>query len=414
MANQAERKPLTHTRQAETAKPEEKTYTLNAGDGLFLEVIPSGSKRWRFRYSHGGKRKLLSMGVFPAIGLHDAKSLRDKANALVAQGVDPSEVRQDEKAASKLSATNTFEAIAHEWLDRQTHLEESTRSKAKWLLSFAIDSFGNRPIDSITPPMILMACRKEESKGHIETAHRIKSKCSQVFRYAVATGRLERDPTPDLRGALAPPQITHRAAITDIKSIPQLLGDIDQYNGDFNTVYALKLAPLVFIRPGELRGALWADIDLDAGEWLYTPPKTRNHTKVELIVPLARQSIEILRELHKLNGHTPFVFYSASATKHKIMSENTVNQALRRMGYSSEEMCGHGFRALAKTTLKERLKFSEELTELQLGHRIKNIHGSAYDRASFLDERKAMMQVWADYLDGLREGNLVQFPKAVS
>ncbi len=404
------RKPLTHARQAETAKPEEKTYSLNAGDGLFLEVLPNGSKRWRFRYSHGGKRKLISMGVFPAVGLQDAKVSRDKANTLVAQGKDPSEVRQDEKATSQLASMNTFKAIALEWLERQI-LAESTREKARWLLEFAFEVFGHRAITDITPPMVLMACRKEEAKGHYETARRIKSKCSQVFRYAVATGRLERDPTPDLRGALIPPQTTHRAAITDIKSIPQLLRDIDQYHGDVNTRCALKLAPLVFIRPIELRAALWADIDFEAAEWRYTPPKTRNQTKLELIVPLARQSLEILKELYAINGHTPYVFYSQAAKKHKFMSEGTVLQALRRMGYGKEEMSGHGFRALAKTTLKERLKFSEELTELQLGHRIKNIHGTAYDRTSFLDERKEMMQVWADYLDELRAGKIVQFPK---
>jgi len=402
MSETSNRKPLTHARQVAAAKPEAKTYHLNAGDGLFLEVIPSGSKRWRYRYTHDGKRKLLSMGVYPAVGLVEAKNLRDQANVLVAQGLDPSEIRQTEKASAKLSSENTFQVIAKEWQEQQTDKSESTRAKSEWLLSFAIDAFGSRPIDKITPPMVLMACRKEEAKGHHETAHRIKSKCSQVFRYAVATGRLERDPTPDLRGALKTPVVQHRAAITDIRSIPELLRDIDQYQGDINTISALRLAPLVFIRPGELRGALWADIDLEVGEWVYTPPKTRNQTQVQLIVPLARQAILILRELYQVNGHTPYVFFSLAARKHKIMSENTVNQALRRMGYDQDEMCGHGFRALAKTTLKERLKYSEELTELQLGHRIKNIHGNAYDRASFLDERKEMMQAWADYLDKIK------------
>lgn len=410
MLDQPLRKPLTHSRQAEAAKPEDKTYTLNAGDGLFLEVIPNGSRRWRYRYSHGGKRKLLSMGVFPAIGLQDAKLLRDKANALVAQGIDPSEVRQDGKAAAKLSSENTFKSVADEWLDRQTQYAESTRGKAVWLLSFAIDEFGHKAIEKITPPMVLAACRKAEIKGNLETAKGIKIKCSQVFCYAVGTGLVQRDPTTDLRRALKPPQTKHRAAITDIKLIPEFLRDIHGSSGDLNTRCALKLAPLVFIRPGELRGALWADIDFEAAEWLYTPPKTRNQTQVELVVPLARQTIEILRELYELNGHTPYVFFSSQALKHKIMSENTVNLALRRLGYTSEEMCGHGFRALAMTTLKERLKIPEEYIELQLGHRKKNIHGSAYDRTSFLDERKAMMQTWADYIDFLRTGQSVAQP----
>jgi integrase len=404
-----QRKLLTHSRQAESAKSEDKTYSLNVGDGLFLEVLPNGSKRWRFRYSHIGKRKLISMGVFPAVSLERAKGLRDQANVLVAQGVDPSVNRQDEKIAEKIAVVNTFKAISSEWLARQSYAE-STKSKSEWLLEFAIQEFGQKPITQITPVMVLRACRKEEEKGHHETAQRIKTKCSQVFRYAVASGRLESDPTRDLSGALITPVVTHRAAITDIKAIPELLRDIEHCNcATFNTLMALKLAPLVFIRPGELRGARWEDIDLDSSEWLYTPPKTRNQTKIQLIVPLARQVVEILKQLYEVNGHTPYVFYSKSAPKHKILSENTVNDALRRMGYSSEEMCGHGFRAMAKTILKGVLKFSEEATELQLGHRIKNTHGTAYDRWAFLDERIGMMQVWADYLDQLREG-IIEIP----
>jgi integrase len=227
----------------------------------------------------------------------------------------------------------------------------------------------------------------------------------------VAIGKLERDPTTDLRGALKSPQTKNRAAVTDISLIPKLLRDIQNYSGEPNTVYGLKLSALVFVRPIELRGALWADIDFDNAEWKYTPTKTRNQTKLDHIVSLSKKGLEILRELYELNGHTPYVFYSSKAIKHKIMSENTINQALRRMGYSGDEMCAHGFRALAKTTLKERLKFSDEETELQLAHRIKNIHGTAYDRTAFLDERKAMMQVWADYLDELRGGQMVPFPK---
>ncbi len=380
------------------------------GNGLRLFVYANGKKIWFIDYKHGANRVSWRIGTYPLITLAAAFKARDDAKQLREQGIDPK--AHHEERAAMVASIDTFEVIATEWLERQTNLAESTIVKARWLLDFAFKAFGHKPIDKITPPMVLMACRKEESKNHLETAKAIKVKCSQVFRYAVATGRIERDPTTDLRGALKPPQATHRAAITDIKDIPQLLRNIHQYSGDLNTICALKLSPLVFIRPVELRGALWADIDLEAGEWRYVPPKTRNQTKVELIVPLAWQTVEILRQLHELNGHTPYVFYSRAATKHKIMSENTVNLALRRMGYSSDEMCAHGFRALAKTTLKERLKFSEELTELQLGHRIKNIHGTAYDRTSFLDERKVMMQVWADYLDNLREGsNVIPFPK---
>lgn len=379
------------------------------GHGLRLFVYANGKKKWFIDYQFDGKPKSWGIGAYPLMTLATAFKARDDAKLLREQGIDP-KAHHEEKVAKDVP-TDTFESIANEWLSRQTDLAESTLNKAKWLLDFAFAAFGQKPIDQITPVMILQACRKEEEKGHHETAQRIKTKCSQVFRYAVAIGKLERDPTTDLRGALKTPQVTNRAAITDIKAIPELLRDIEQYSGDINTVCALKLAPLVFIRPGELRGALWADIDLEAGEWLYTPPKTRNKTRLQLIVPLAKQTIDIFRQLHEMNGHTPYVFFSRSATKHKIMSENTVNQALRRMGYSSEEMCGHGFRAMAKTTLKERLKFSEEVTELQLGHQIRNIHGTAYDRTSFIDERRVMMQVWADYLEELRGGKVIPFPK---
>jgi len=251
----ATRKPLTHARQAETAKPEDKSYKLNAGDGLFLEVTPAGTKRWRLRYFHAEKEKMLSLGMFPAIGLQEAKEARDAARKLIAHGVDPSAQRKDQKTATRLAAANSFKAIANEWLDRQTDKAETTQTKGRWLLQFAIAEFGDRPITEITPPMVLAACRKPEDEGKLETARRIKTKCGQVFRYAVATGRAERDPTPDLRGALKSPVVKHRAAITDPKKVAGLLRDIDECSGQFTTICALKLAPLLFIRPGELRSA---------------------------------------------------------------------------------------------------------------------------------------------------------------
>lgn len=326
----AQRKPLTHARQAETARPEQKTYSLNAGDGLFLEVTPDGSKYWRFRYTLNGKRGLISMGIFPAISLVEAKQARDSARKLLAQGINPSEHRKEEKQAAKLAAANSFEAIANEWLDRQTDKAETTQSKGRWLLQFAIDEFGQRPITEVTAPMVLAACRKPESEGKLETARRIKTKCGQVFRYAVATGRAERDPTPDLRGALKPPVVRHRAAITDPKAVGQLLRDMDKCGGQFTTLCALKLSPLIFIRPGELRTAKWADIDLDAAIWSYTPPKTRNQTQLEHIIPLSTQAVAILRELHQLTGRYPYVFHSWG--KDGYMSEAAVLNAIRRMG----------------------------------------------------------------------------------
>ncbi|MDE2420204.1 MAG: integrase arm-type DNA-binding domain-containing protein [Gammaproteobacteria bacterium] len=381
----------------------------NDGNNLYLHVFESGGKRWIMDYRFEGKRKTYSIGTYPDISLAEARIKRDEAKKLLRSGIDPTQARKQQQ--EKDSGQDTFEFIAKEWISRQTDKSESTQNKNVRLLQFAINSFGSKQIDQITPVMVLQVCRKEEEKGYLEQAQRIKSKCSQVFRYAVAIGKLERDPTTDLRGALKTPQTTHRAAITDINLIPKLLHDIDNYSGELNTVCALKLAVLVFVRPIELRSALWADIDFDAAEWKYIPPKTQNQTKLSHIVPLSKQAIAILRELHQFNGHTPYVFYSSKAIKHGIMSENTVNDALRTMGYTGEEMCGHGFRALAKTTLKERLKFSDECTELQLAHKIKTIHGRAYDRTAFIDERKAMMQVWADYLDGLRTGEIIQFPR---
>lgn len=396
----ARRKLLTHAIHAETAKPELKTYHLNAGEGLFLEVQPDGSKYWRFRFTHDGKRGLMSMGVYPYVGLQEAKEARYEARKLLAQGINPSTHRKEEKQAAQLAAANSFEAIANEWLDRQTDKSEVTRTKSRWLLQFAIDEFGRRPIMEVTGPMVLAACRKLENEGKLETAHRIKAKCGQVFRYAVATGRAERDPTPDLKGALKSRQVQHRAAITDPKAVGKLLRDMDQYGGQFTTLCALKLSPMVFIRPGELRAAKWADIDLDEARWSYTPPKTRNQTQLEHIIPLPTQAIAILRELHKLTGRYPYVFHSWGKTGY--MSESAILNALRRMGYGKEEMTGHGFRAMARTILDEVLGFRVELIEQQLAHKVADMHGRAYNRTKHLSERAKMMQAWADYLDELK------------
>ncbi|MDO9178189.1 MAG: integrase arm-type DNA-binding domain-containing protein [Agitococcus sp.] len=402
------RKPLTHARQADTAKAEEKSYKLNAGDGLFLEITPSGSKRWRLRYFFAGKEQMLSLGLYPSIGLLEAKEARDDARKLISKGIDPSEHRKEEKIASKTTTQNSFEAIANEWLAQQTDKADVTRAKAKWLLQFAIAEFGQVPIHEVTPPMVLAACRKEESAGKLETARRIRSKCSQVFRYAVGTSRIERDPTTDLRGLIKPPVVTHRSAITDPKKVGQLLRDIDNYNGRFSTLCALKIAPLVFIRPGELRSARWDDIDLDSGMWRYTPPKTRNQTQLQHIIPLSTQAVAILRQLHMLTRNNPFVFQSTGKEGH--LSEAAILGALRRMGYEKDEMSGHGFRAMARTILDEVLGFRVEWIEQQLAHKVSDMHGRAYNRTKHLTERTRMMQEWSDYLDRLKCGEVIAPP----
>jgi len=394
------RKPLTHTRQAEAAKPEGAPYKLNAGDGLFLQVMPNGSKRWRLRYFYLGKEKMLSVGIFPATGLQAAKDARDAAKKVLAQGIDPSQKRVDDKSASLMAQENSFQAISEEWLGRQTDKAEATRTKSEWLLSFAIADFGCRPIRTITPKMVLETCRKFEKEGKLETAKRIKVKCSQVFRYAVALGLLESDPTRDLSGALKPVQTKHRAAITDPTRVGQLLNDIDHYSGTLGVKSALQMAALIFVRPGELRAARWADIDLEAAEWRYTPPKTRNQTQVALIVPLSRQAVAILQTMQSVSGRHEHVFHSYGKEGH--LSENAVLRALRRMGYGKEEMSGHGFRATAKTVMLEVLKMPDQYIELQLGHKVRDPNGGAYNRVKQLEDRKIMMQTWADYLDTLR------------
>lgn len=396
----AARKSLTHARQAEAAKPEDKPYKLNAGGGLFLQIMPNHAKRWRLRYFYLGKEKMLSLGVFPAVSLQDAKLARDEANKLVARGVDPSQKRKYDKAAALLAQENSFQAIAEEWLARQTDKAASTRAKSAWLLGFAIADFGRCPINDIKPKMVLDTCRRFEKKGKLETAKRIKVKCSQVFRYAVATSRADGDPTRDLAGALKPVQTKHRAAITDPSRIGQLLNDIDNYSGSLAVKGALQLASLIFVRPGELRAARWADIDLETAEWRYTPPKTRNQTQVDLIVPLSRQAIAVLKAMRAISGKHEHVFYSYGKEGH--LSEGAVLGALRRMGYSGAEMTGHGFRAMAKTVMLEVLKMPDQYIELQLGHKVRDPNGGAYNRVKHLEDRKIMMQIWADYLDTLR------------
>lgn len=394
------RKPLTSARQAETAKPEAKPYKLNAGDGLFLEVTSAGSKRWRFRYFFMGSEKMLSLGLYPAVGLQDARQARDEAKRLLAQGKDPSDQRKQDRAAKQEAHANTFEAVALEWLARQTDKATSTQTKSRWLLQFAMNAFGHKPIAEIKAPMVLAVCREREEAGKHETAQRIKVKCGQVFRYAIGKGLMESDPTRDLAGQLITPTVQHRAAIVDPAGVGKLLRDIDTYSGRLETCYALKLAPLVFIRPGELRSARWQDIDLDAALWSFTPPKTRKQTGVDHLIPLSRQALEILRQLHAVNGKGEFVFRSSG--NEGYLSENAVLAALRRMGYEKGEMTGHGFRAIARTLLAERLRYAPELIEQQLAHRVADVHGRAYNRTAFIEERTAMMQAWADYLDQLK------------
>jgi integrase len=378
------------------AKPREKAYKMSDERGLFLLITPTGNRWWRFKYIRFGKERGMSMGVYPDVSLAMARKRRDEARTLLADGIDPSSKRK----AEKLANASTFRAIAEEWLDLQKgKLHVRTYDKARYQLeAFVYPRLGNTPISKITAPDLLAALRKVEVSGRHETAHRTKQRCGQIFRFAIATGRAEHDPSVHLRGALAPIVSRNRAALTDPAQVGQLLRAIEGYVGNTATAYALKLAPLTMVRPGELRLARWSEIDLDNAEWRI--PAERMKMRELHLVPLSRQAVELFQELKAVTGDGEYVFTSFR-TSQRPMSNNTVNAALRRLGYTKDEMTGHGFRALASTLLNEQ-GWHPDLIELQLAHAERNKVRAAYNRAQRLPERRKMMQAWADYLDGLR------------
>jgi integrase len=384
------------------AKPTDKPYVLTDERGLSVQVQPSGGKWWRLRYRFDGKAKMLSLGVYPDVGLKDAREKRDGARRLLAAGVDPGEHRKALKAAKSERSANSFEVICREWLEQRKDTVEPAQT-AKTLSRMERDVFpwiGARPIAEITAPEVLSVMRRMDERGARYTAHRVRSEISRAIRYAIATGRAERDPCPDLRGAIQPAKETHFAAITDPKEVAELLRAIDGFQGTFVVKSALLLAPLIFTRPGELRKAEWSSFDLEKADWRYFI----NKTKTEHLVPLATQAVAILQELHPLTGHGRYVFPNAR-TSERPMSDAAVNAALRRLGYDTKtEISGHGFRAMARTILHEELHVKPEVIEHQLAHSVPDALGTAYNRTKFLKERKAMMQLWADYLDKLKAG----------
>ncbi|QJQ95429.1 MULTISPECIES: integrase arm-type DNA-binding domain-containing protein [Halomonadaceae] len=386
------------------AKPRDKTFKLADGGGLYLEVAPTGSRYWRLKYRLAGKEKRLAIGVYPEVSLVEARAARDEAKRQLAQGIDPSSTKRIIKQLGEHAASNTFEAVATEWLE-QVHqhdvVPEHYQRNKRRLERDAYPLLGKRPISEITPPELLGCLRRIEERGHIETAHRVKTLCGQVFRYGISTGRVERDPTPDLRGALRPSKTKHYAALTDPKEVAELLRAIDGYGGQPTTIAALKLAPLVFTRPGELRQARWANIGLEEATWTFEASKTGQ----PLIVPLPYQAVAILRELHGLTGRTEYVFPGIRSSK-RPMSNATIKAALDRMGFKGE-MTAHGFRAMARTILAERLNYPEHYIEQQLAHAVKDSNGRAYNRTKYLDQRREMLQSWADYLDALRANETV-------
>ena len=385
----------------QNAKAQAKPYKLHDERGLFLLVTPAGGKLWRWKYRRPVTKKenLLALGAFPEVPLKRARERREEARALLAEGIDPSEQRKAETAAKADKVANSFEAVAGELLAmRSKKLAAGTAIREKRLLEKDLAPYvGRRPIAEVTAPELLAVLRKIEARGAIETAHRARVLAGQVFRYAIATGRAERNPAADLVGALAQPEGGHFASVTEPAQVAPLLRAMHGYDGTPVAVAALKLAPLVFVRPGELRRARWADIDLDGAEWRFTASKTGTPH----IVPLSTQAVAILRELHPLTGRRGYVFPSVRG-KDRPMSENTITAALRRMGFDGDTMTGHGFRAMARTILDEVLGFRPDFIKHQLAHAVRDPNGRAYNRTAHLVERRKMMQAWADYLDGLR------------
>ena len=392
--------PLTDTA-IRKVKIREKPVKMFDERGLFLLVTPSGGKWWRFKYRFDNKEKLLSLGVYPDVGLKEARERRDQARKQVAAGIDPSENRKALKMARADRTANSFEAVAREWFAKHSP-NLATKHADRLMRRLERDIFpwiGEKPIAEVTPPKLLAVVRRIEERGALETAHRTLSTCGQIIRYGVATGRAERDTTQDLRGALSSVKSSHFASVTDPKKVAELLRAMDGYEGTPTVACALRLAPLVFVRPGELRQAEWADIDLEEAEWRYTITKTGT----QHIVPLSSQAVEILRELYPLTGRGRYVFPSARTTA-RPMSDNAILAAMRRMGISKEEMSGHGFRAMARTILDEVLGFRPDFIEHQLAHAVRDPNGRAYNRTAHLPERRKMMQEWADYLDKLKAG----------
>lgn len=386
------------------AKPKDKQYKLYDERGLFLLVSPNGGKWWRFKYRFDDKEKLLSLGTYPDVPLKDARDRRDDARKLVAAEIDPGQHRKAKKTASISNRANSFEVVAREWFaNRLTGWSTSHSNRIIRLLERDIFPWiGASPVTDVTAPKLLETMRRVEHRGAVDTAHRALNICGQIFRYAVATGRAERDPSSDLRGALPPVKGSHFAAVTDPKKIGGLLRAMDSYEGTLVVRGALRLAPLVFVRPGELRHAEWSDIDFDASEWRYTVSKT--HT--QHIVPLSHQAVEILQEIQPLTGRGRYVFPSARNSKgDRPMSDNAILSAMRRMGIEKDEMSGHGFRAMARTILDEVLGFRPDYIEHQLAHAVRDPNGRAYNRTAHLPERSKMMQSWADYLDNLKAGS---------
>jgi integrase len=388
------------------AKPREKDWKLADEKGLYLLVTTKSAKLWRVKFRHLGVEKKLSLGAYPEISLKDARRLRDDARRRLAEGVDPAREKQASKVAAMLGGDNSFDVIVDEYIAKVTAegLAHATLTKARWFQSLLKPAIGGSPIAEITPKELLAALKKIETAGHRETARRLRSFASRVFRYAVATGRASADPAQPLRGALIAPVAKHYAAITDRAELGRLLRAIEGYSGEPVTLAALRLTPHVFQRPGEVRQMQWAEVDFERAVW--TIPASRMKQRQPHAVPLSRQTVAILKEIGALTGSGQFVFPSLRS-RERPMSENTINGALRRLGYSGSEMTAHGFRSTASSLLNESGKWNPDAIERALAHRDTNQVRAAYHRSAYWEERVKMAQWWSDLLVGLREGATV-------
>lgn len=387
--------------QIKSAKATDKPQKMSDGGGLYLLVQPNGAKYWRLAYRFAGKQKTLAVGVYPVVSLLDARERREAARKVLANGADPSAVKKAQKAAVVALAENSFEIVAREWLSKfsKDWKESHIRTVRSRLENDVFPWLGARPVGEINAPELLTILRRVESRGALEGAHRANAICGQIFRYAIATGRAQRDPSADLKGALPPHRIRHLAALTDPVKIGKLMRDINGYLGTFIVGCAFKLSPLVFLRPIELSRAEWAEINLDEAEWRI--PAGKMKMKALHIVPLSTQAVAILRDLHPLSGTGQYVF--PNARTHTLpMAGNTILAALRSMGYTGTEMTAHGFRHMASTLLNEQ-GFNADAIERQLAHKARGVRAT-YNAAEYLPERKRMMQSWADYLGGLAAG----------
>lgn len=391
--------------QLSKAKAKESDYKLADGGGLYLFITTTGGKLWRMDYRFNDKRKTTSFGSYPIITLADARQRREDAKKLLVNGVDPAEMKKSVKQAKTALKENSFEIVAREWHSKFSGAGKWSNPHAVTIINrLERDVFpwmGNRPIIEIKAPELLTVLHRIEKRGALDSAHRVRHYCGQIFRYAIATGRAERNIAADLQGALPPVKGGHFAAPTDPKAVATILRAIDGFEGSFIVKCALQLAPMLFVRPGELRAAEWSEIDLEAFSW--NIPAERMKMKIAHLVPLSRQAVEILKALQPLTGHSRYVF-PCQRTPLRCMSENAVNAGLRRMGFEKSEITGHGFRAMARTILDEVLQIRPDFIEHQLAHAVKDPNGRAYNRTAHLMERKKMMQTWADYLDGLKQG----------